>query len=306
MNPNPPSPEARPWLPKDQLRFALLLAGVAIVLVILVLNRRSPALELAREVKRIEEQVRDRHRTNALRAVRSACRRTDCACAATAAGAGLDVDAGKLVLDLLDHAETCPKLDGMRAEALVRSGATDAGLRIAQRAHGTPHAACANALGFYARGNLPVAAAAARQAIDAKRGDGAQLLLGLVNYAQGDFDGARRAFTAVRKSEPDDVDASYNLGTVAQKQNRYGEARQLYLTTLRLNPKYKLARYNLGLLAHSIGAEAEAQHHLEKLRAIAPVDPLVPSLERALATAPANRPTHVLKLGAAPAPAASR
>src|SRR5689334_12724309 len=128
MNPNPPSPEARPWLPKDQLRFALLLAGAAIALIIVVLNRRSPALELTREVKRIEERVRDRHRTNALRAVRSACRRSDCACAAAAAGAGLDVDAGKLVLDLLDRAETCPKLDGMRAEALVRSGATDAGL----------------------------------------------------------------------------------------------------------------------------------------------------------------------------------
>src|SRR6266511_190981 len=117
MNPNPPSPENRPWLPKDQQRFALGLAGAAIVLGLVVLNLRSAPLDLKQEVHAIEERVRARHRANALRKLRAACRHTDCACASTAATAGLDVEAGKEVLALLDRARTCKTdaTEGIRA-----------------------------------------------------------------------------------------------------------------------------------------------------------------------------------------------
>jgi tetratricopeptide (TPR) repeat protein len=150
------------------------------------------------------------------------------------------------------------------------------------------------------RGAHAEAAAAARRAIAAGRGDGAYFLLGLASLQVGDLEAARQAFGKVVESEPDDVDALYNLGLTAQRQNRYGESRRQYLRVLKLKPKYSAARFNLGILAHSVGATAEAQHHLEKLRQAAPGDSMVKDLERALSAPPPNPPAQALKLGAPP------
>jgi tetratricopeptide (TPR) repeat protein len=287
-------------LPKDQQRFALGLAGAAILGAFVVLNQRSPALELKGTVAPIEQRLRARHRSKALGSVRNACRRHDCACVKASARAGLDADAGKEVLALLVRATTCAGSEGMRAEALVRSGAVAEGSALAaevqKEKHDEPYAGCAVALASFRQGLLPASSAAARESAANGRGDGARFLLGLVSFAEEDYESARRAFDDVLKTEPDDVDALYNLGLVAQKQNRYGEARKRYLAVLRLNPQYKQARFNLGILAHSIGAEAEARHHLEKLKAIDPKEPLVTSLEAALAQPPKD-PPRILKLG---------
>jgi tetratricopeptide (TPR) repeat protein len=303
MNPKPPSAESRPFLPKDQQRFALWLLSAAILLALVVLNQRGPAFDLTKSVAAIEQRLTTRHRTNALRRVRTACRQADCNCVAMAAGAGLDVDAGREVLELFDRSKTCTgeRFEGMRIEALMRSGASqpaaDGAAALMTSAPRQPHALCALALSSYRGGALPQAMTFARSSIQAQRGSGASELLGLAAYAAGDLAAAREGFSAVLEEEPDDVDALYNLGLVAQKQNRYGEARSNYLRALKLSPKHKNARYNLGVLAHSAGAEAEARHHLAKLRTIAPGDPMIPALEAALAQPPKNPPTHVLKLG---------
>jgi len=307
----PAPPRPRPErLPKDQQRFALVLAGVAIVLVGLVLKLRAPALDLGGALEATEAGIRARNRTRALHAVEGACRHTDCVCLKEAAGAGLDVDLGKEVLALLEHDKTCTDaaLPGMRAEALVRSGARDEGWKLAitvlSKAQRDPYAQCALALALYQQGNLAQAAAAAKEADGFGRGSGAEMVLGLVEYASGNFDAARAAFGSMLETEPDDAGAEYNLALVSQQQGRYGESRRFYLAVLRTNPKHKEARYNLAILAHSIGADAEAQHHLEKLRSIDANDPGVSKLEAALATPPAKPPTHVLKLGApSPSPA---
>ncbi len=56
------------------------------------------------------------------------------------------------------------------------------------------------------------------------------------------------------------------------------DAREAYLKVIQLDPMNLDARFNLGLLAHSIGADDEARHHLEKLKAMAPQDEWVARL----------------------------
>ncbi len=307
MNPNPKSPERRPWLPKDQQRFALWLAGAVVALTLVVLNHRSKELELGGAIGLIEKRVSARHRGRALRAVRAACKQTDCACVAKAAVAGLDVDAGKETLELFERAKACQAaLPGVHAEALARSARPGEGIAEAQqllaRNPEDPHALTAYALALSRRGAHVEAAATARRAIAAGRGDGAYFLLGIASLAANDLEAARQAFRKIVEAEPDDVDALYNLALTAQRQNRYGESRRHYLRVLKLKPKYTAARFNLGILAHSVGAAAEAHHHLEKLRQMAPKDAMVKDLERALAAPPPNPPAQALKLGAPPPP----
>ncbi len=277
---------------------------MALLLVGVVLMHEDRALDIVRPEKAIERRVRERHRTASAQRLRHACKRTNCDCALVVASAGLDVDAGSDVLRVLAAAPSCAEtsaLDGMRAEALVRSGAVEAGQVLAngvlsQHANDA-HALTALALASYGA-KAPDTASRAEAAVRAGRGDAAEFLLGLARFAQDDFDGAKRAFVEALGPEPTDVDALYNLGLVAQHQKHYGEARTRYLTVLRIDPRHKLARFNLGVLAHSIGATAEANHDLDKLASVAPGDPLVTQLKNILASAPTEPPVQVLSLGA--------
>jgi tetratricopeptide (TPR) repeat protein len=288
-----------PWLPKDQQRFALVLLALVIAFSALILGTRTPALNVGKALTQVERKVRARHRSRALATVEHACKRRDCECVSTAAKAGLDVDAGTEVLALLDGAKECrgELSEAMRAEALVRADA-QAKASGALASSRQPYAQTALALSLYRSNQLDAALVTVKRAIDGGRGDGATTLLGLIQYAAGDLAGARRAFSALLASEPEDLDALYDLALVAQKEGHYGESRKLYLAVLRANPKHQAARYNLGILAHSAGADAEARHHLEKLRAVDPKHPLVTDLEAALQAPPAHPPTHVLQLGA--------
>ena len=306
-------PTSPAWYENHEVRFAAALAGVAAVLIAIIVSQGSSSIGKngafpERALKGIQHRLKARHRMRSLAAVEVACRRHDCACALAAAKAGLDADAGTEVTALLDTARECPEggsLDGMRAEALVRSGAQADGLSTAGRviaaAPGDPYALCALALAGYLAAGAPQAVAPAQGAVAAGRGDGCMFLLGLARLAVRDLAGARAAFEASLRSEPEDTDALYNLGVVAQAENHYGEARRLFLSVLRVNPKQKESRYNLGILAHSIGADDEANHHAAKLEAAFPGDPLVARLRAALAT-PVTPPGPVLKLGGPSAP----
>ena len=297
-----------PWQKSQEARFAAALAAVSAAL-IAVIVLKGPAQSGERPLgdehalKAIQQRLKTRHRNHAAAAVDQACRRYDCTCVVAAAKAGLDADGGKELRELLDAAKACPEkdqLEGMRAEALVRAGAKADGVSAAaavlKAAPSDPYALGAVALAAYLEAGAAQAVGPAQAAVTAGRGDGGSFLFGLVELALGDLARARAGFEAVLRSEPEDTDALYNLAVVAQKQDRYGEARRLYLDVLRLEPRQKEARFNLGILTHSIGAQDEANHHLAKLEAVAPGDPLVASLRATLAT-PAHPPGQVLKLG---------
>ena len=48
------------------------------------------------------------------------------------------------------------------------------------------------------------------------------------------------------------------------------ELKRGYLQVLRLEPRNIGSRYNLALLVHAAGATAEAEHHLRRLKEVAP------------------------------------
>jgi tetratricopeptide (TPR) repeat protein len=136
----------------------------------------------------------------------------------------------------------------------------------------------------YRSSALAEAMGQARRAVDAGRGATAHLLAGLIAYAQNDLDLSAKEFRAMLETEPDDLDALFNLALVAQRQNRYTEARELYLKVANLDPTHKNSRYNLAIMAHSIGANDEANHHLAKFESIAPGDERLPKLKALLAS----------------------
>jgi len=286
----------------DELRFGLLLVVVGAALIAVLLIRRQPELRVERPLRGIEQKVDDRQRRHQAQKLRAACKRKDCECVESAARAGLDVDAGSEVLQLLTAAKNCrfPALAGVRAEATARAGNTAEGQRLASEvlAKNDRNAHALTALGLiaYQGGAWPAAIQSLDRAMKAGAGDGAQALLGLARYYQNDLPGARTAFQAILASEPEDLEAKYNLGLVAQKQDRYGEARKLYLAVLRAQPGHLQARYNMAILAHSIGAEPEAQHHAALLEKAAPGSPMLTTLREALAKPPARR-GQVLTLG---------
>ena len=91
-------------------------------------------------------------------------------------------------------------------------------------------------------------------------------------------------------ADASDVEGTYNLALVHQRKNQYLAAREGYLRVLRLQPGHINARYNLAILAHSIGADAEAKHHLERLRQTAASQAQVAELQAALAVPVQNAP----------------
>src|SRR6188768_3378389 len=84
----------------DELRFAMLLAVVAAALIAILLWNRPKGLALGRPLKIIAGAVDGRQRRHQAQTLRATCKHEDCACVEVAASAGLDVDAGRAVLEL--------------------------------------------------------------------------------------------------------------------------------------------------------------------------------------------------------------
>jgi len=247
--------------------------------------------------------------------LRASCRERDCACAKQAAGFGLDVEAAEEVLELTKLGQSCTPadFDGIRAEALVRKGDEAAGLeeasKVLARSPQNPNALYARALSGYRRKDAQ-AMAFAESSERAGRGWSATLLVGLIAFQSGDLERAMRSFRGLLSSDPDDVDALFNLGVAAQKAGRYGEARTSYLRVTRLVPEHADARHNLVILAHSVGAFDEANHHLEKFRKLSPNDSRLAGLRAALAAPPEHGVAYSLtaapEVPSAAPPAATR
>ncbi len=245
-------------------------------------------------------------RTSDAEAVKVACsfkEHSICECAASAAPVALNQDLGVQSLQLLESAlSACapnPLLRGLKSEALARTGRSDEAVTeaaaVLREAARSPYATYAMAQAQFSKRDLVQARNAATQAVQNGRGTPAYLLLGLIDFRNNDIRGALSEFEKLLSIDPKDVAGNFNRAFMLERLNRYHDAREAYLAVIQLDPMNLDARFNLGLLAHSIGADDEARHHLEKLKALAPQDDRVTQLTLALNSPKVETPTTLPK-----------
>jgi tetratricopeptide (TPR) repeat protein len=183
-------------------------------------------------------------------------------------------EAGAVFVRAAPRCRELPGAGGMLAEALAGGGEAMAARRAAESALAKdPH----DARALYAKALLAVrdsdstlARQLLEQALAAGRGGRARVELGSLLFKLGDFAGARALFEAALRDNPQDLFALYDLALVDQTQNHYHAAREGYLKLLRLDPHHLDARYNLAVLTNSVGAHAEAEHHVAEFEKLAP------------------------------------
>lgn len=89
-----------------------------------------------------------------------------------------------------------------------------------------------------------------------------QMGLGVLFYANEDFDKTIDCFRAALSIRPDDPILWNRLGASLANSNRSEEAVDAYFKALELKPAFVRARYNLGVLCINIGCYKEAAEHL--------------------------------------------
>lgn len=89
-----------------------------------------------------------------------------------------------------------------------------------------------------------------------------QMGLGVLFYAQEDFDKTIDCFKAALSIRPDDPLLWNRLGASLANLNRSEEAVDAYFKALELKPTFVRARYNLGVSCINIGCYKEAAEHL--------------------------------------------
>lgn len=89
-----------------------------------------------------------------------------------------------------------------------------------------------------------------------------QMGLGVLFYANEDFDKTIDCFRAALSIKPDDPVLWNRLGASLANSNRSEEAVEAYFKALELKPTFVRARYNLGVSCINIGCYKEAAEHL--------------------------------------------
>ncbi|KAI5959377.1 PEX5 [Candida pseudojiufengensis] len=89
-----------------------------------------------------------------------------------------------------------------------------------------------------------------------------QMGLGVLFYANEDFDKTIDCFNAALTIKPDDAILWNRLGASLANSNRSEEAVEAYFKALQLKPTFVRARYNLGVSCINIGCYKEAAEHL--------------------------------------------
>ncbi|KAI5955379.1 PEX5 [Candida jiufengensis] len=89
-----------------------------------------------------------------------------------------------------------------------------------------------------------------------------QMGLGVLFYANEDFDKTIDCFKAALSIKPDDAILWNRLGASLANSNRSEEAVEAYFKALQLKPTFVRARYNLGVSCINIGCYKEAAEHL--------------------------------------------
>lgn len=276
---------------------ALLLGAVAVALAMggCAKNKGKTA-----RTKSVHEQLADKleraARTADAKEVRQACAGAagrSCSCVRTAARLALNRDLYAVALQVLAKTPKGCVAGGMLAEALARAKRLEEAEREARTALGANpqnrYATYAVAHIHYLRSQNTRARAAAQRAVQRGRGTVAHLLTGLLDFRQKKLQVALKSFEQMRKLDPKNVDAIYNIAVVHHQLNHYRKAREGYLRALKIHPRYADARYNLVVLTHGVGAIAEARHHLKKYAALLPKDPRIQRL-RALLKQPRRAP----------------
>jgi tetratricopeptide (TPR) repeat protein len=240
-------------------------------------KRRAVRTESVYE--RLAEKLEQAARAPDAKEVRQACAgaaQRSCSCVRTAARLALNRGLHNVALQVLAKPPVGCLVHGLLAEALARAKRLEEAEREARTALGTnPHdryATYAVAHVHYLRGQTRRARAAAQQAVQRGRGSVAHLLIGLLDFRAQQLQEALKSFEQMRRLDPKEVDAIYNIALVHHQLGHYRLAREGYLRALRINPRYADARYNLVILAHGVGAVAEARHHLKKYSALRPAD----------------------------------
>ncbi|MFZ5891382.1 MAG: tetratricopeptide repeat protein [Myxococcota bacterium] len=267
--------------------------------------------EALHNAKTIETRLRALEREHTAQRVASECRASSCDCIRAAVRAELDLDNVNQAQIMLKHppASCEAALAGARAELAARRGEHAAARTAAEKALARDpqdgFALYALAADAYRSGRRSEALDFAVRASSANRGSASLCLEALIALENGELPRAERALRRALELEPNDTAALANLGLVAQRQNRYLDARETYLKVTRLDPRHKDARYNLALLTQSVGARAEAEHHLTKFEKIAPNDERLPRLRTLIAQTPANPSMVAARAGASAAAAPS-
>jgi tetratricopeptide (TPR) repeat protein len=201
---------------------------------------------------------------------------------------GAYAEAGAVLKRLGKPCQDLPGTYGMLAETLAGAGfmvqAEQAADLALGKNRGDARALYAKAVIALQAGDAQTARRRTEAAIAAGRGSRARLLLGLVLYQTGDFEGARATLEKVIEQEPRDTSALHGLGLLDQRQGRRERARERYLRVLALDPKHLDARYGLGVLAHEMGLKDEARRDLAELAKLArPDDPRLVALRKLVA-----------------------
>jgi tetratricopeptide (TPR) repeat protein len=270
-------------------------------------SKKRKAVRTDSVYEQLAEKLEQSARAPDAKEVRQACTgaaRRSCSCVRTAARLALNRDLHTVALLVLAKPPVGCLVRGLLAEALARAKRLEEAEREARTALGTNpqdrYATYAVAHVHYLRGQTRRARAAAQQAVQRGRGSVAHLLIGLLDFRAKQLQEALKSFEQMRKLDPRDADAIYNIALVHHQLSHYRLAREGYLAALRINPRYSDARYNLVVLAHGVGAVAEARHHLKKYSALRPADARLRRL-RALLNQPRRRSPRVRR-GNAPLP----
>jgi tetratricopeptide (TPR) repeat protein len=227
---------------------------------------------------------------------RGACQSSsESQCCSALVPLALDLGLHEAALGALDSmGGRCADSAGMRAEALAGTGKTKSAQELAGRALATRpedrYAAMALAMTLEQQGSKRTGVEQANKALLLGRGVPAQVLLGNLHLELGRLDTAEQEFRRVVELDAENAPARLGLARIADLRGHYHDAREGYFDALRLRPDYVEARYLLAKLVYRAGARAEAEHHLEKLRAVAaPGDARLQELEQTLSASRASR-----------------
>jgi len=146
------------------------------------------------------------------------------------------------------------------------------------------------------QGQLELAAEQSQRLLNANPGDvNALQLLGMVNFEQGDHDGALKLLRSAVALAPKSPDAHHNLGIVLFFGDDHEAARTSFLRATDLKPDHADAWLNLGNAQRALGQFDEAQNAYGKAARLAPQNPS-PSLNHAISMMEMGRHDEALTI----------
>jgi Flp pilus assembly protein TadD/SAM-dependent methyltransferase len=146
------------------------------------------------------------------------------------------------------------------------------------------------------QGHLERAAEQAQILLDANPGDvNALQLLGMVNFEQGDSEGALKLLRSAVALAPKSPDAHHNLGIVLFFGDDHEAARTSFLRATDLKPDHADAWLNLGNARRALGQFDEAESAYAKAVKLAPGNPS-PSLNLAISMIEMGRHSEALTI----------